>query len=81
MPFLRSPCVHHVHPDPFHLKQFAKQYQYMQATLGKYQRPQRDMFIDHVHTLIHHYQLHNRHVIGSVNHIKQHTHTKRQCRC
>lgn len=78
MPFLRSPCVHHVHPDPFHLKQFAKTYQYMQATLGKYQRPQRDMFIDHVHTLIHRYQLHNQHVIGSVTHIKQHTHPQQQ---
>ena len=23
MPYLRSPIVHHVHPQPFHLKQFA----------------------------------------------------------
>lgn len=78
MPFLRSPCVHHIHPDPFHLKQFAKQYQYMQATLGKYQRPQRDMFIDHIHTLIHRYHLHNQHIIGSVSHIKQHAYPTRQ---
>ena len=27
MPFLRSPHVHHVHPDPFHLKKFAKHHQ------------------------------------------------------
>ena len=24
MPYLRSPIVHHIHPDPFHLKKFAK---------------------------------------------------------
>lgn len=31
MPYLRSPIVHHVHPQPFHLKQFAKQHQYTNA--------------------------------------------------
>lgn len=28
MPYLRSPIVHHIHPNPFHLKQFAKVQQY-----------------------------------------------------
>lgn len=34
MPYLRSPIVHHVHPQPFHLKQFAKQHQYTNAFYG-----------------------------------------------
>ncbi len=40
MPYLRSPIVHHVHPQPFHLKQFAKQHQYTNAFYGPYQRPE-----------------------------------------
>ena len=44
MPYLRSPCVHHVHPDPFHLKQFAKHRQYTNASYGRYQRPNRDVY-------------------------------------
>ncbi|AYU54725.1 NAD(P)-binding domain-containing protein [Staphylococcus debuckii] len=62
MPFLRSPHVHHVHPDPFHLKQFAKSNQYTGATYGRYQRPQRDMFMDHIHELLHDYDLNKRHI-------------------
>lgn len=62
MPFLRSPHVHHVHPDPFHLKQFAKTNQYTGATYGKYQRPQRDMFMDHTHKMLHEFDLNQRHI-------------------
>lgn len=62
MPFLRSPHVHHVHPDPFHLKHFAKTNQYTGATYGKYQRPQRDMFMDHVHKMLHEFDLNSRHI-------------------
>lgn len=65
MPFLRSPCVHHVHPDPFHLKQFAKINQYTNCTLGKYQRPQTDMFMDHIHMLIHQFNLNQCHISSS----------------
>ena len=54
---LRSPFVHHCHPNPFHLKQFAKYHQYTGATYGKYKRPQRDMFMDHTHQQIHDYNL------------------------
>lgn len=28
MPYLRSPIVHHVHPNPFHLKQYFKKMDY-----------------------------------------------------
>lgn len=49
MPYLRSPIVHHIHPNPFHLKQFAKVQQYAHGTYGQYQRPQTDMFMHHVH--------------------------------
>lgn len=34
MPYLRSPCVHHIHPNPFHLNQFAKCHQYINASYG-----------------------------------------------
>lgn len=65
MPFLRSPCVHHVHPDPFHLKQFAKINHYTNCTLGKYQRPQTNMFMDHIHMLIHQFNLNHCHISAS----------------
>lgn len=65
MPFLRSPGVHHVHPDPFHLKQFAKVNQYTNCTLGKYQRPQTNMFMDHIHMLIHQFDLNHSHISAS----------------
>ena len=31
MPYLRSPFVHHIHPKPFHLKQYARYHQYTSA--------------------------------------------------
>ncbi|ARJ14443.1 MULTISPECIES: NAD(P)-binding domain-containing protein [Staphylococcus] len=71
MPFLRSPFVHHCHPNPFHLKQFAKYHQYTGATYGKYKRPQRDMFMDHTHQQIHDYNLNMCHRQGKVSHIRK----------
>lgn len=71
MPFLRSPIVHHIHPNPFHLKQFAKYQQYTNATYGRYQRPQTDMFMHHVHELVHRYRLNDSHLQGYVNQIKR----------
>ncbi len=52
MPYLRSPIVHHVHPQPFHLKQFAKQHQYTNAFMVLIQRPELTMFMNHVHMLL-----------------------------
>ncbi|MCY1584687.1 FAD/NAD(P)-binding protein [Staphylococcus pettenkoferi] len=66
MPFLRSPCVHHVHPDPFHLNRYAKAHQYTESHYGRYQRPQRAMFLDHTHYLIHKYGLNESHFKGAV---------------
>ncbi|MDM7881763.1 NAD(P)-binding domain-containing protein [Staphylococcus borealis] len=66
MPYLRSPIVHHIHPNPFHLKQFAKMQQYTHATYGQYQRPQTDMFMHHVHEQVHHYDLNESHIQGYV---------------
>lgn len=57
MPYLRSPIVHHVHPQPFHLKQFAKQHQYTNAFYGPYQRPELTMFMDHIAHASKQYQL------------------------
>lgn len=57
MPYLRSPIVHHVHPQPFHLKQFAKQHQYTNAFYGPYQRPELTMFMDHIAHTSKQYQL------------------------
>lgn len=61
MPYLRSPCVHHVHPNPFHLKQFAKIKQFTNPSYGKYQRPNREMFMYHTHDLIHKFDLNKSH--------------------
>lgn len=71
MPYLRSPGVHHTHPNPFHLKQFAKKCQYTNASYGPYQRPNLEMFMNHTHELIHQYHLNHSHIQSSVCNIKQ----------
>ncbi|SCS55399.1 NAD(P)-binding domain-containing protein [Staphylococcus caeli] len=70
MPYLRSPCVHHVHPNPFHLNQYAKKQQYLHASYGPYKRPNRDMFMAHTHELIHQYDLNSSHIQGKATQIK-----------
>lgn len=72
MPFLRSPFVHHIHPQPFHLKQYAKLNQYTSAYYGPYKRPQRDMFMHHVHDLVHQYELNDCHIQGAVSKLNRH---------
>lgn len=73
MPYLRSPFVHHIHPQPFHLKQYAKLNQYTSSYYGPYKRPQRDMFMHHIHDLVHQYNLNECHIQGTaskLNHLK-----------
>ncbi|NWK85173.1 NAD(P)-binding domain-containing protein [Staphylococcus sp. GSSP0090] len=70
MPYLRSPCVHHVHPNPFHLKQYGKKMHYTHDSYGPYKRPNRDIFMEHTHDLIHRYNLNNCHIRGTVSQIK-----------
>lgn len=62
MPYLRSPIVHHVHPNPFHLKQYCKKNEYSGGMYGQYKRPQRNMFMDHIDDLIREYRLDECHV-------------------
>ncbi|MCS4487073.1 lysine N(6)-hydroxylase/L-ornithine N(5)-oxygenase family protein [Staphylococcus americanisciuri] len=62
MPYLRSPLVHHCHPEPFDLKKFAKKHQYTQAMMGHYQRPRLDMFFDHTDYWIQRYDLSSCHI-------------------
>ncbi|WP_346657959.1 FAD/NAD(P)-binding protein [Staphylococcus sp. IVB6246] len=62
MPYLRSPLVHHCHPEPFDLKKFAKQQQYAQAMIGQYQRPRLDMFFDHTDKWVEAYTLEDTHI-------------------
>lgn len=69
MPYLRSPCVHHIHPNPFHLNQFAKCHQYINASYGPYKRPNRALFIDHIHHLLHKFNLNKNHIVGFANKI------------
>lgn len=57
MPYLRSPLVHHCHPEPFDLKKFSKKEKYAQPTKGQYQRPRLDMFMEHSQYWIKHYGL------------------------
>ena len=71
MPYLRSPFVHHIHPKPFHLKQYARYHQYTSAYYGPYKRPQRDMFMHHVHDLIHQFKLNDCHIQGKVEAINK----------
>lgn len=78
MPFLRSPFVHHIHPQPFHLKQYAKLNQYTSAYYGPYKRPQRDMFMHHIHDLVHQYDLNNSHIQGIASKITSHNKGKWQ---
>ncbi|HEC2187972.1 TPA: SidA/IucD/PvdA family monooxygenase [Staphylococcus delphini] len=72
MPYLRSPLVHHCHPEPFDLKKFAKQEGYTQPMIGPYQRPRLDMFFDHTRHWIHHYGLETCHICQKAIHL---------CRC
>ena len=71
MPYLRSPFVHHIHPKPFHLKQYARYHQYTSAYYCPYKRPQRDMFMHHVHDLIHQFKLNDCHIQGKVEAINK----------
>lgn len=69
MPYLRSPCVHHIHPNPFHLNQFAKYHQYVNASYGSYKRPNRNLFMDHIHSLLHEFELNQSHTVAFANQI------------
>ena len=71
MQHLRSTIVHHVHPDPFHLKRFAKESDYASPFFGYYQRPKLEMFNDHIQSLIKHYHLDECHIKESVTHINK----------
>ncbi|ULG74494.1 NAD(P)-binding domain-containing protein [Macrococcus brunensis] len=62
MDYLRSPLVHHVHPNPYDLKKFAKTNEYTQAFSGYYQRPQLEMFNDHIQNAIKENDLEDCHV-------------------
>lgn len=57
MDYLRSPLVHHVHPKPMHLKQYAKEEDYAQGFSGYYQKPQLEMFNNHIKDQIKAYNL------------------------
>lgn len=79
MEYLRSTSVHHVHPNPFHLKQYAKLNQYAQGFSGYYKRPQLEMFNTHIHDQIQSYQLEDCHIydkavalhkVGDIYHIQ-----------
>ncbi len=54
MSYLRSPSVHHLNPDPYSLKKYAKSNDYAQAFKGYYQRPRLDMFNQHCTELFDH---------------------------
>ncbi|MFG6149393.1 FAD/NAD(P)-binding protein [Halobacillus sp. B23F22_1] len=53
MSYLRSPSVHHLDPDPYSLKKYAKNNDYAGAFLGYYGRPRLDMFNQHCDDLVH----------------------------
>lgn len=57
MPYLRSPSVHHLHPEPFDLEKFAKTTQLNDPFLGHYSRPKRDLFQQHNEQLIEQFQI------------------------
>ncbi|MBA8762251.1 FAD/NAD(P)-binding protein [Staphylococcus coagulans] len=71
MPYLRSPLVHHCHPEPFDLKKFAKKEGYVQAMIGQYQRPRLDMFFDHTRYWIDAYELETCHICQKARHLCQ----------
>ncbi|MFC0522944.1 FAD-dependent oxidoreductase [Pontibacillus salicampi] len=51
MTYLRSPSVHHLAPEPYSLKKYAKEKDYSQAFRGHYKRPQLNMFNNHCYDL------------------------------
>ncbi|WP_101843527.1 FAD/NAD(P)-binding protein [Halobacillus sp. Marseille-P3879] len=52
MTYLRSPSVHHLDPDPYSLKKYAKVNDFAGAFLGHYGRPRLDMFNQHCEDII-----------------------------
>ncbi|ARJ50600.1 FAD/NAD(P)-binding protein [Staphylococcus lutrae] len=69
MRYLRSPLVHHCHPEPFDLKKFARKEGYVQPMKGPYQRPRLDMFFDHSRAWIDHFELERCHICQKGQHI------------
>ncbi|WP_042221126.1 FAD/NAD(P)-binding protein [Oceanobacillus manasiensis] len=51
MTYLRSPFVHHMDTRPFALKDFAEKNDYTKPFLGRYKRPQLQLFNDHCKSL------------------------------
>ncbi|MBI5976042.1 FAD/NAD(P)-binding protein [Staphylococcus canis] len=74
MPYLRSPLVHHCHPDPFDLKKFSQIEKYAQPMRGPYQRPRLDMFMDHTFHWIKYYNLESCHIHQKALHLKRNNH-------
>ena len=65
MPYLRSPIVHHIHPNPFHLKQFAKVQQYARYIWSIPTSTNRYVYASCSRT-VHHYDLNENHIQGYV---------------
>ncbi|PTG08198.1 pyridine nucleotide-disulfide oxidoreductase [Staphylococcus chromogenes] len=74
MTYLRSPIVHHCHPAPFDLKNFARDENYAQPFKGRHQRPRLDMFFDHTRHWIKMYHLEACHIQQAAVDIKREGH-------
>ncbi|MGV3244777.1 NAD(P)-binding domain-containing protein [Staphylococcus sp. 11261D007BR] len=74
MQYLRSPLVHHCHPNAFDLKYFSKKEDYAQPTIGHYQRPRLDMFMNHTLYWIRQHHLEECHICQKAKNIEQHNH-------
>lgn len=74
MEYLRSPYVHHCHPEAFHLKKFAKKSHYNNPTKGQYQRPRLDLFIEHMQETVEQFNLNTCHVQHTVTAIEYDNH-------
>ncbi|QPC45690.1 NAD(P)-binding domain-containing protein [Mangrovibacillus cuniculi] len=69
---LRSPAVHHLAPNPYHITQFAKKNQWNNAFYGYYKKPNLEFFNHHSEDIIEQLQLHLAWKQGRVEDIERH---------
>ena len=70
MPYLRSPFVHHIHPKPFISNNMLDIISILQLITARI-NVLKDMFMHHVHDLIHQFKLNDCHIQGKVEAINK----------
>lgn len=68
---LRSPAVHHLAPNPYHITQFAKKKQWDNAFYGYYKKPNLEFFHYHSEDVLEQLQIHSAWKQGRVENVRR----------